>query len=244
MSKAGESGFRNLGNDTWQLRDGRVMTGDEIHNALLEQFLQEDLQPERAIRWAENNKMELTMLYRGVVGASRRGSLLKDPDTVDGAKEAIKQAHGEVLSETYSFCIMDVEPMSAVTISALCREFDATEDYYYEAHKKGKTAAQAFVNAPILQTPHHLEGVTTRNFVQALIVGSIVKWMPIRAYHESKRFFVNPASKDWHILRMLDQTPEGQDWVDIAFAKSEHDAQEVLPNCEVLRFLKNFQSEN
>lgn len=230
MSEGSEKGLENLGDDRWQLSDGRIMTGDEIHEALLEQFRQEDLEPERALRWAQHNKLVLEMLYRSVLGAAHGGRLLKDAETVEDAKKAIDMAHGEVLGETFAGCVADIEHMSAVAMAAISDDFYSVERHYKEAAQNGLKASQAFVNSPVLSKPEHVEGIGPKNFVQALIVTSIVKWLPIRAQMDGKRFFVNPASKDYDVLRKLHATEEGQDWINMAYARSEHDTEDIIPD--------------
>jgi hypothetical protein len=228
MASGNEGGFKELGEDMWQLSDGRIMSGDEIHAALLEQFRQEDLQLGTALRWAKRNKLDLEMLYREVSVASRWGSLLRKPETVDEAKQAIERAHGEVLGETFAIAVGDVKPMSAVTLAAMAPQFEGLKLWYDDAENRGLSVAKTFIKSSIFMAPEYIEGVTVENFVQALIVASIVKWMPIRGYHDGKRFFVTPASKDWHVLQLLEDTPEGKDWIDEAYARSEHDTESMF----------------
>lgn len=228
MAIESDGGFVNLGDDQWRLRDGRVMSGDEIQAALLEQFRQEDLEIVTALRWAKRNKEDLELLYAEVAVASSWGGLLKNPETVDDAIKAIDHAQGEVLGQTFAIAVGDVQPMSTVTLAALANKVESLALYYKEADRKGVSAPKAFIKSDILLAPPHLEGVSIENFVQALIVASIVKWMPIRAYHDGKRFFVTPASKDWHVLELLDETPEGRDWIDEAYARSEHDTESLF----------------
>jgi hypothetical protein len=226
MTENGE--FKNLGDGSYQLSDGRIMTEAELDQAL--DIYLENAELKDAMGYALRNRDDLTMLYQAIAVASRRGASLKNPAAIEEAKKEIDTAHGEVLGDTFANAVADVKPMSAVTLAAMMPDFEAAEREYREAAENGLTAPKALVKSRILIAPHFIEGVTTKNFVQALIVASIVKWIPIRGYADGKRFFVNPASKDWDVLRRLEATTEGQDWIDMAYARSEQDGDEILPN--------------
>lgn len=222
-----EGGFAKLPDGRYRLSDGRVFTQAQMDQAFETYLETEELKDAEA--WARRNRDDLTMLYDAIARASRWGEFLEDKDAQDEVAAAIDRAHGEVLSDTYAIAVSQVEPMSAVTLAALIPGFEGVEQHYRQSAEQGKSIAAAFVKSPVLQAPSHIEGVTPKNLVQAMTVAATVKWVPIRGYHDGKRFFVTPFSKDWDVLRKLDATPEGQDWVDIAYARSEHDTEDTLP---------------
>lgn len=230
MAKESDGGLVKLGDGRYRLSDGRMMTEAELDQAFENYFEVAELKD--AENWAKRNQLELVMLYNAVAGASRSGALLRDPATQKDAMAAIDHAHGEVMGETFSTAVASVEHMSAVILAAMMRDINAIEDDYKEAARKGLTAPQALVKSQVLVAPSFIEGATPKNFVQAMIVAAVVKWIPLRGYHGSKRFFVTPASKDWDVLRRLKNTPEGHDWIDMAYAKAEQDSDDVLPDAQ------------
>lgn len=228
MSKEAERGLKKLDDGRYRLSDGMIMTEAELDQAMGNYFEREELK--YAENRAKGNQFDLGMLYSAIAGASSSGVLLRDQATQRDVMAAIDHAHGEVMGETYSGAVADVEHMSAVTLAAMMQDINAIERHYRDTTNQGLSVPQALVRSPILMAPSFIEGLTPKNLIQAMIVASIVKWIPLRGYDDDKTFFVTPASKDWDVLRRLEATPKGQDWINMAYAQSERDASSTFPN--------------